>query len=66
MSSFFGGAVKAVLISLLPVLLIVGSLDYLANGWNGFSQELENHWQVTAVPLALFALIGGMVGVIRR
>ena len=64
--SFCRGSIEATLVSMLPVLLIVGTLNYLANGWNDFGQELITHWQVTAVPLALCAVIGGIVGVIRR
>ncbi len=66
MSAFIRGAIKATIISLLPVLLIVGTLDYLANGWNGFGEELLNHWRLVVVPLAVIALLGGVVGVVRR
>lgn len=65
-SAFCRGAFKATFLSLLPVLLIVGTLDYLANGWTGFGQEMLNHWPLTPVPLAVFALIGGIVGVMKR
>jgi hypothetical protein len=42
-SWFCLGAFNGVLIGLLPVLLIVGALNYLANGWHDFGRELLEH-----------------------
>lgn len=66
MGAFIVGALQVALISVLPVLLIVGVLNYMANGWKNFAHELLVHWPVTVLPLLLLAVIGGIVGVVRR
>jgi len=63
---FCRGAIRSASIGLVPVLLIVGTLNYMANGWNQFSQELLDHWPLTIVPLVLVGLIGGIIAMFRR
>jgi len=64
--AFCGGVLKGTLIALLPVLLVVGALDYLANGWSDFGWELIHHWILIAAPLAFCGLCGGIAAVVRR
>lgn len=54
--AFVAGALRVTLIAFVPVLLIVGTLNYVANGWHHFGRELLVHWPVTVVPLLLAVL----------
>lgn len=64
--AFAAGMLKAMLLSVLPILLVVGYLNYSANGWHNFAAELLAHIELILVPLAIAGVLGGIIAIRRR
>jgi hypothetical protein len=65
-AAFLAGSIKGVLFAVIPILLLVGYLNYSANGWTNFVGELLAHIELILIPLAIAAAMGGLVSVLRR